>query len=383
MNKFGILIALALYGGLNYWLFLRSWQALPAIGWLQTLFAILFFVFSLSFFIAMGLGNRLPFALTTVLENIGAYWMIGLLYFVMAALFVDLVRVSNHFLKFYPDWVYANYSQVKWVTFLSVIGLFTVFSVIGNYRFRHPEVNSLNLEVANGEGPAGSLTIAVASDVHLGSIIRKERLKKYVELLNNQHADIILFAGDLIDHSIRPVLVQKMDEELRNLKARYGVYAILGNHEYYGDIEKAVDFYKRSGITLLRDTAVNIDNRFVLIGRDDISQHKRKPLNAILAGIKENLPRILLDHNPARLEDAAKNNIDLQLSGHTHNGQIFPINLLVKGMYPLPYGHLKKGRTNYFVSSGLGLWAAPVRIGTQSEIVRVNMKLGVASEANP
>ncbi len=383
MNKIAILIALALYGSLNYWLFIRSWQALPANALIHTIFTILFVIFSLSFFVAMGLGNKLPFALTVIFENIGAYWMIGLLYFTMAALFVDVMRVSNHFIKFYPDWVYANYEQVKLVAFLSVVGLFVVFSVVGNFRFRNPDVRNLDLEIPKGDGQAGNLTVAVASDVHLGSIIRKNRLKKYVELLNKQNADIILFAGDLLDHSMCPVEYQKMDEELRGLKARYGVYAIFGNHEYYGNVVKAAEFYTRSGITLLRDSAVIIDNRFILVGRDDVSQRHRKSLEEIVGGITANLPRILMDHNPARLGDAQKNNIDLQVSGHTHNGQIFPLNLIVKGMYQLAYGYLKSGNTHYYVSSGLGLWAAPVRIGTQSEIVRINMRLGTSTGTNP
>ncbi|MCX6224007.1 MAG: metallophosphoesterase [Bacteroidia bacterium] len=343
MNKIGIFIALALYGGINFYLFKRSWQALPANTLLHTIFTILFILSSLSMFVAMALGDRLPYLLTAILENIGAYWMIGLLYFILAALFIDIIRISNHFIKFYPDWVYTNYQQVKFITFISVIGLFTLFSVIGNYRFRHPAVKELNLEIPKGDGQAGT--------------------------------DIILFAGDLLDHSIRAVEVQKMDEELRKLKARYGVYAIFGNHEYYGNIAKAVDFYKKSGIVLLRDSAVTIDKRFVLIGRDDISQRRRKPLDAILSGITGNLPKILLDHNPARMGDALKNNIDLQLSGHTHNGQIFPLNYLVKKIYQLPYGYQKTGKTSYYVSSGLGLWAAPVRIGTQSEIVKVELLL--------
>lgn len=375
MNKIGILIALALYGGINYYLFRRSWQALPPNVLIHTVFIILFLISSLSFFVAMGLSHVLPLGVVAVLENIGAYWMIGLLYFILAALFFDIIRLSNYFLKFYPDWINANYQQVKFITFLSVLGIFTIFSIVGNYRFRHPDVKQLSLEIPKGDGPAGSLKLVVASDLHLGNIIRKNRLKKYTELINKQNADIVLFAGDLIDHSMRPVEAKRMDEELRNLKARYGIYAIFGNHEYYGNIAKATEFYARSGITLLRDTAVIVRNRFVLVGRDDVSQHHRKPLDAILSGINVNLPKILLDHNPSRLSDASKNNIDLQVSGHTHNGQIFPVNLLIKKLYPLPYGYRKLEDTHYYVSSGLGLWAAPVRIGTRSEIVLMNITL--------
>jgi hypothetical protein len=375
MNKIAIIIALALYGGINYWLFRRAWQALPSNPLLHTVFIILFIICSLSFFFAMALGNKMPFAVTVVLENIGAFWVIALLYFIMAALFVDILRFSNHFLKFFPDWVYANYQQVKLISLLSVLGLFVVFSLIGNYRFRHPDVHELSMEIPKGDGQAGTLTVVMASDVHLGNIIRKGRLKKYVELLNRQNADVILFAGDLIDHSMRPVEHQKMDEDLRKLKSTYGTFAIFGNHEFYGDVAKATAFYANSGIMLLRDSSVTVANRFVLIGRDDISQHRRQPLDSIVAGIRENLPKILLEHNPVKIGDAIKNNIDLQLSGHTHNGQIFPLNYIVGSMYPLPYGYLKSGKTNFYVSSGLGLWAAPVRIGTNSEIVRITISL--------
>jgi len=375
MNKIGILIALALYGGINFYLFKRSWQALPANTAIQTVFTILFVISSIALFVAMALGNKLPLPLVMVLENIGAYWVIGLLYFILAALFVDFLRLGNHLFKFYPDWVYANYQQVKFIALLSVIGLFTVFSIIGNYRFRHPSVQEINLEIPKGDGPAGSLTLAVASDVHLGNVIRTGRLKSYVKLLNQQNADVILFAGDLIDHSMRPVEAQRMDVELRQLKATYGVYGIFGNHEYYGDVARATDFYKNSDIMLLRDSAVTVDNRFVLIGRDDVTQHRRKPLADIIDKLDGNLPKILLDHNPARMDDAIKNKINLQLSGHTHNGQIFPLNLIVGKMYQLAYGYLKIKDTHFYVSSGLGLWAAPVRIGTRSELVKINLTL--------
>ncbi|MDD4644578.1 MAG: metallophosphoesterase [Bacteroidales bacterium] len=375
MNKIAILIALAIYGGINFYLLKRSWQAIPANPLVHTIFTVLFVIVSLSFFVAMALGNRLPISLVAVLENIGAYWVIGLFYFIIAAVILDVIRVSNHFLNFYPDWITGHYQQVKFIVFLSLIGLFALVSLIGNYRFRHPDIRQVNLEMTKGDGPAGSLTVIAASDVHLGNTIRKNRLKKYVKLLNEQHADLILFVGDLVDHSMRPVEINKMDEELRQLKSRYGVYGIFGNHEYYGNILKAKEFYAKSGITLLRDTALTIDNRIVLIGRDDISQHRRKPLKEILDPVSVNLPGILLDHNPSKLGDALKNGIDLQISGHTHDGQIFPVNLIVRKMYQLAYGYQKIENTHFYVSSGLGLWAAPVRIGTRSEIVRFNIQL--------
>lgn len=375
MTKIGFLLILAFYLGIHSLLFLRGWQALPAKPGLQAAYAIIFIISALSFPVGMALGNWLPYWLTSVLENIGAWWVIALLYFILAIILGDLIRLVHRIFDIYPHWIKDHYEQVKFIYLLSVIGLFTIFSLIGNYRFAHPSVREIELEIPKGDGPAGTLTLVAASDVHLGNIIRKNRLRKYVDLLNRQNPDVILFAGDLIDHSIRPVEVQNLDEDLRKLEAPLGVYGIFGNHEYYGNISRAVDFYKRSGITLLRDTAISIDNRFLLIGRDDISQHMRKPLADILSHTDTNLPKILLEHNPVRMTDARKAGIDLQISGHTHNGQIFPINHMVKRIYPLAYGYQKSGNTHYYVSSGLGLWAAPIRIGTRSEIVKIKITL--------
>jgi len=374
MNKVGFLFVFILYAGINSYLFLRMRQSLPDSACLQAIFFIVFIISSLSFPVALIFGNRMPSGLTVVIENIGAYWIIGLFYFVVAALFADLIRMADHLFHVFPPSLSSHILTVKFIYLLSVIGLFGWFSVTGYARFTRPAARELSLVVPKFDPQDGPLTIAVASDIHLGNIIRKGRLRTYVDLLNRQNADIILFAGDLVDHSMRPVEVQKMDEELRSLKARYGVYAVFGNHEYYGNVAKATEFYSRSGIILLRDSAVTVDNRFVVAGREDISQRHRKPLEAILAGTDRNLPLILLDHNPFRLSDAQKNNIDLQISGHTHNGQIFPLNYLVKKMFPLAYGYKKEGNTHFYVTSGLGLWAAPIRIGTRSEIVRITLQ---------
>jgi uncharacterized protein len=164
-----------------------------------------------------------------------------------------------------------------------------------------------------------------------------------------------------------------MHEILAKLKAKYGVYAILGNHDYYANAVKAGKYLEMSGINVLADQSVVIDDRFVLVGRKDYSQHNRMPLEKILNGINKSLPVILLDHQPIHLAEAIHNKVDVQLSGHTHNGQIFPINLIVSKIFELAYGYRKIEDTHFYVSSGLGLWGAPIRLGTQSEIV--NMKL--------
>jgi predicted MPP superfamily phosphohydrolase len=375
MNKFGIFAALIVFLGTHAYLLIRLRQALSGFPPVQLVFTVIFLICVVSFPLAMILGNKLPFSLTAVLENIGAWWVILVMYFIFAVLFADILRLVNHWTPIWPEWVRSHYDLFKLYAFMALLGFMTILSVAGYLRFNRPVIRDLEIAVPRGSGPAGELTLVAASDVHLGNIIRKARIRKYVNLINDQKPDVVLFVGDLIDHSIRPVEVRKMHEELLDLKAPLGVYGIFGNHEYYGNVPHAVDFYQKAGITLLRDTSVNVAGRFMLIGRDDISQHRRRTLSELVAGMDQNLPKILLDHNPARVGDAGKNGVDLQLSGHTHDGQIWPINLIVRRMYPLAFGYQKSGNTHYYVSSGLGLWGAPLRIGTRSEIVKIRLIL--------
>ena len=166
-----------------------------------------------------------------------------------------------------------------------------------------------------------------------------------------------------------------MAEELRNIKTTQGVYAITGNHEYYGENPYATETYlKTAGITYLRDSSVLVNNSFYIVGRDDKTNTNRKTLKDVMRNVDASKPVILLDHQPFHLNEAQENKVDLQISGHTHNGQFFPGNLFVKGMYELAYGYMKKGTTHYYVSSGLGLWGPQYRIGTQSELVVIDLK---------
>jgi predicted MPP superfamily phosphohydrolase len=250
-----------------------------------------------------------------------------------------------------------------------------MFSVIGYIRFTHTRTVFLDLDVRENNNHPQNLSIVAISDVHLGNLIRRRRLEKYVEMINKLNPDIILIAGDLFDRNLDSIESQHMNDVLKLLKSKYGVYAILGNHEYFKNVDRAINYMTNSGIKVLRDMAVTIDNKFVLIGRDDLSNKHRKTLKKILSNINEDLPMILLDHQPSNLADAVENNIALQISGHTHNGQIYPFSLLVAKFYELSYGYKKTGKTNFYVSSGLGLWGAPIRLGTQSEIVSIKLNI--------
>jgi predicted MPP superfamily phosphohydrolase len=148
----------------------------------------------------------------------------------------------------------------------------------------------------------------------------------------------------------------------------------MGNHDYIANANRTIPFIKSTGIHLLRDEAILVDSAIYIVGRDDRSNPHRKPIKEILKGLNTNKPLILLDHQPYHLEEAANAGVDFQFSGHTHRGQVFPINLITDAIYEKSHGYLKKGNTNIYVSSGLGIWGGKFRIGSQSEYVVINLQ---------
>jgi uncharacterized protein len=374
MTLIRFLVVLFIFIALNGYLFTRGWQALPDKVYIHMIYTFIFAVASLSIFLAIFLGNRLPAWLTLVFEQAGGYYMILFIFMLAGALLGDILRISNHYFRIFPDWIVTHYPQAKLGYFVILLVFLTVLSLIGFVRFSNPALVKLDIETSRNVVHPGELTIVAVSDIHLGNVVRKGRLIKWVELINKQNPDLILLDGDIIDHSYRAVVLQQMDKELRKLKATYGIYAVPGNHDYYAGIEQAIDFMKQSGIQVLRDTAVIVDDRVVLIGRDDMTNRNRKSLKDILSGMHSDLPKIVLDHQPLSLKESIESQIDFHLSGHTHNGQIFPLNKIVARIYEQGYGYKKSGITQVYVSSGLGLWGAPIRLGTQSEILRIRLK---------
>ncbi|MCX6165048.1 MAG: metallophosphoesterase [Ignavibacteriae bacterium] len=216
------------------------------------------------------------------------------------------------------------------------------------------------------------------SDLHLGTIISNSRLEDIVNKTNSLNPDIILLAGDIVDEDLGPVIRNNLGEMLKNFKSKYGTYGITGNHEYIGGVEEACTYLNAHNITMLRDTVVKIDNAFYLIGREDkeistFAGKKRKSLNELVKEIDKSCPMILMNHQPFDLEETVKNEIDIQFSGHTHNGQLFPLNFITNLIFELSSGYLRKGQTHFYVSTGAGTWGPPLRIGNSPEIVDIKL----------
>ena len=366
-----ILIAFAILLSLNSYIMVRGWQALPAASFLRPVYLITAIVLFLALLSGMIFSNSMPPVIAKAVSFAGFTYIIIFIYLFLSFLLVDIVRLFSLFIHIAPVYM-ANFRLWMMVGTLGITG---IALIVGNYKFNHPEIVTLNLST-NKPVQNKDLKIVAVSDIHLGISIDKKMLQRYVKMINDQHPDIVLLAGDVSDRSMIPVVKQNMIEEFRSIKAPMGVYAINGNHEHYAETPGATaEYLKKAGIIFLRDSACLVDGSFYVVGRDDRTNTNRKSLKDIVQGMDVKLPRILMDHQPFHLEDAEKSNIDLQISGHTHNGQFFPGNLFVKRIYELGYGYLKKGNTHYYVSSGLGLWGPQYRIGTQSELVVIHLRM--------
>lgn len=353
-----------------FYVSLRGWQALLPMGNVRIWYVVGNVVLFILMLVGLMARGSMPHLLAKTITFTGFSYMLVMIYLFLSFLLVDIVRLINLIVHFAP----AGMQTFRLWAMMITLSFTFIAMIVGNYKFNHPSIVKLNVQTEKTQQNK-EIKIVAVSDIHLGVSIDKEFLKKYVAMINAQHPDIVLMAGDVADNATQPLIIQNMAEELKQIKAPLGVYAISGNHEYYAENPYSTSEYlKTAGIITLRDSSALIDNSFYLVGRDDKTNHNRKALNDIMTGVDKNKPVILLDHQPFNLDEAQKNEVDLQISGHTHNGQFFPGNLFVKSMYELGYGYLKKGKTHYYVSSGLGLWGPQYRIGTQSELVVINLK---------
>ena len=367
---FFILVVLLFLAG-NYYVFYRAWSAIPANTVTRTLLIAFAVVVLLSFFLLFVAGEYFPVSFTSLLYMVGTSWFFTFIYFLMINLVMDLVKVTH----LVPRETLNQYTKENWFSFGLIVGFISLLMICGYLKYKVKERVELAVTVNKNTGLQNSLKIVALSDMHLGYGIGRDELRQWVDLINKEEPDIVLIAGDIIDSSLRPVNEAKMWENFRQIKSKYGIYAIMGNHEYISGAKESIEFMQKAGIHLLKDSSVLVDSLFYVVGRDDMMNPNRKPLAQLVDTLDKSKPIILLDHQPYHLEEAENNGIDFQFSGHTHRGQIWPISLITDMIYEDSYGSLKKGNTEVYVSSGIGIWGGKFRIGTQSEYVVVNMKM--------
>jgi uncharacterized protein len=217
--------------------------------------------------------------------------------------------------------------------------------------------------------PIAEYSIVHLTDVHIGPLIGRGFAEELVRRVNALRPDLVVITGDLIDGRLAEL--RSAIEPLSGLVARDGVFAVTGNHEYYWNVEPWLDHLRSLGIRVLRNEHVTVAEAFVLAGVDDASAGEDVP--RAVADRDPELPLVLLAHHPRTIERAMAEGVDLQLSGHTHGGQLLPLGWLARLYDPKVAGLARFGSTWLYVSEGTGYWGPPLRVGTSCEIAAITL----------
>lgn len=335
----------------------RLYKLLPQKKWLRTAVMSVYCAGAVAFILAMfSLIDYLPMGLASVLYAFGNGWFVFLMY---ATIFIGVLELLR-LMKILPDRLLERNAVITIALFAIVAGLMTYGTIHNRQKYR------VEMQIASPKIDK-PVKVVLLSDVHSGYVTRYKQLSSIVNMVNREQPDLVLLGGDLVDRSL--VAAQKDHDAncLRRLNAP--VYACLGNHEYYADEEESAKFYEQCGITLLKDSVATVCG-LTLVGRSvemKPDEEERTPLYKILRKADRSKFIILLDHIPGDFVEAQLEKVDFQFSGHTHGGQFWPVTWLSHLGCEDPYGAMTKGGTHYYVTSGIGVWGVPMRIGTRSE----------------
>lgn len=236
-----------------------------------------------------------------------------------------------------------------------------------SHAYKREKTYHLNIDK---QSSLSSLHLCVVSDFHIGTGTYMKTVDHFVERVNKEDYDAFLFLGDIFDENTPDGMIPEALRSFSKLHSKYGTYWITGNHEYYREDHDFVKQLDRYNIHYLDNEYVEINKEFNLVGFTDKTSHDHYQVSQVVKGMNRALPTITLDHNPERYEKY-HSFTDVQFSGHTHNGQIFPGNLILSKYYKNSYGVMKQGHEYLVVTSGIGSWGFPFRLGTHTQYLNV------------
>ena len=372
-----MLILFSALAGISYYLAHRLYQGIISFFPRVPFWPALVIVCILTLLLVLSFGRSLlPLSPDTkhILGLISSYCMGIFLYLLVFTVAADLVVLVCKLAKA----PFLAHRLFRGFVTLGVL-LLTLITCIGGF-INGRQIDHISYEIRlQGKKDISDIKLVMISDLHLGSIGSEDRLKEIVDEINALQPDLVCIAGDFFDTDF--AAIQDPDAALKTLQTlhpTYGTYACLGNHDAGKTHDQMTAFLNAANIRLLNDAYTVIDNRLVLVGRRDGSpiggygEEKRKPLSEFFTGVDSALPVIVLDHNPANIHEYGAET-DLILCGHTHKGQVFPGNLITDLMYTVDYGYYQKDPQSpqVIVSSGVGTWGMPMRVGTDCEIVTI------------
>lgn len=376
------------------------WRTLKWMGACHSFFKIKGFCIGFSIVYAFfatalltGFLIKKPLWLHRLLKVLGNYFLGTFLYIVLMIALADLGRL---FFKYVVKAKWVN-SHKAFVVTGAVCALIIIFlSVYGIYSARNVRVTNYKIAVEKTVEGMDGLRIALVADTHFGYSIGTYHAERLVEKINEADVDVVCIAGDIFDNEFDAIAEpEKLREVLGSIKSTYGVYACWGNHDLNEPIlagftfgkpenlsdyedERMTGFLEEAGITLLNDQSVLVDDKFYIVGRRDASRSKKAENGRALpeeltAGMDQTKPIIFMDHQPKELQEIANAGADLDLCGHTHDGQMFPGNYSTALMWENSCGYLRKGAMHNIVTSGVGVWGPSMRVGTKSEVCIIDV----------
>ena len=344
------------------------------------------------FAVSVIIGFLLPSgSIRRLFINIGNYWLDFLLYLFLTIMIADIIRlILKRHGKLSKSKLFSKRGYfINGIICLIIISSLCIYGVINAHKIHNTYYN-ININKNNYKS---DMKVVLVSDLHIGYSIGIKDISNMVNLINKENADLVIIAGDIYDNSFDGI--QNPDEMIRilkSIKSKNGVYAVYGNHDVnektlagftFNYNEKKIslpemdNLLEKSNIKLLRDETVLINDSLYLIGRRDATKpgdvKSRKSIEELTENIDKEKPIFLIDHQPRDLEKISNNGIDLDLSGHTHGGQVFPLNIIMKLMWKNEYGYKKYNNMNSVVTSGVGLYGPNMRIGTKAEVVTINL----------
>lgn len=374
-----LLTFLTVYGLTNWYITSRVFRMTPFSGRWRIPARVVWLMLVLSFPVGRICSNICRTALMDRLLKVGSWYLGAMVYSLFFFLLIDLAKLFFWLRRRTGGLDGHERGEQKAGT---AFGLFPVYAVImsliltaGHYNAVRPVVRSYEITLPASR-EAETVKIALATDIHAGIMVNNHWLQRIVETINGTEPDMVLLAGDIVDGDVTHAQEERLSEVLGSLTAPLGAYAVAGNHEYYTDTAEALRAIESGGVEVLLDEARDIEGLFMLVGRKDIQAERfegpRKTLGEILDGAGGNSgspPVIVLDHTPARLEEAVEAGVSLQFSGHTHRGQLFPFNFITDAIFEQDWGFLEKGDTLVYVSCGVGTWGPPIRTNSRPEVV--------------
>ncbi|MDQ0205389.1 metallophosphoesterase [Alkalicoccobacillus murimartini] len=357
-STFGLILSLALYGAICFYIGYNGWRwakAALSFKWKKT-YIVLFCLLASGYILSIFLSSR-------ILQLIGGYWLVIFGYCCIALPIINLIY-------------FLSKKNIKWKIYsgYTMLAIFTFVLIYGSYNAWNPVVRDYSIELNNPDKePQGQeLKLLIAADLHLGEVIGENHLQRFIDVAQQEDPDLILLAGDIIDNSISPYFANNLSETMKQLDPPLGVYAVPGNHDYYGgDLYLLRDEFKDIGFNFLMDDLETVNDQLTIIGRSDYTDKDRQSIEELMSQADDSLPVIMLDHQPREITEAQENGVDLIVSGHTHRGQVFPANFITSAIYENDWGHLQKDQLHSITSSGFGFWGPALRIGSRSEVMTV------------